>query len=68
MVASHMVQVKLVVKDPYGVELVEDDVNGSANGEQLFNRMNSMCEFAKWTRADTEGPDVNFTVMNSRDS
>ena len=61
-------KVKLVVKDDDDVTVVDDEIEGSVTGVQLFKEMNSRCEFGKWSRADALGEHVKFNVMNSRDT
>ena len=58
-------KVKLVVKDDEDVTVVEDEIDGSVNGDQIFKEMNTRCAFGLWERADAMGPGVLFTVMNS---
>ena len=58
-------KVRLVVKDDDDVTVVDDEIDGSVNGDHIFNAMNSRCDFGLWERADAMGPGVLFTVMNS---
>ena len=58
-------KVRLVVKDDDDVTVVDDEIDGSVNGDQIFNSMNSRCAFGLWERADAMGPAVRFAVMNS---
>jgi len=44
-------KIRLMVKDDDGMVVVDDEIECSATGEQLFNEMNRRCEFRKW-----EGP------------
>ena len=61
-------KVKLVVIDDEDVIVVDDEIDGSVNGDQIFKEMNSRCEFGLWERTDAMGPGVRFAVMNSRDA
>ena len=58
-------KVRLVVKDDDDVTVVDDEIDGSVNGDHIFNAMNSRCDFGLWERADAMGPAVRFAVMNS---
>ena len=61
-------KVRLVVKDDDDVTVVDDEIDGSVTGDQIFKEMNSRCAFGQWLKAEALGPNVKFTVMNSRDS
>ena len=61
-------KVKLLVKDDENVIVVDDEIDGSVTGDQIFKEMNSRCAFGLWERADAMGPGVRFAVMNSRDA
>ena len=58
-------KIRLVVKDDDDVTVVEDEIDGSVTGDQIFNAMNSRCAFGLWERADAMGPAVRCPVMNS---
>ena len=58
-------KVRLVVKDDDNVTVVEDEIDGSVNGDQIFKEMNTRCAFGLWERADAMGPAVRCPVMNS---
>ena len=61
-------KVRLVVKDDDDVTVVDDEIDGSVTGVQLFKAMNVHCAFGQWLKVESLGPNVKFTVMNSRDS
>ena len=65
MASTH--KVKLLVKDCDDMDILDQEIDGSVTGVQLFREMNSRCEFGKWSRADALGENVRFNVMNSRD-
>jgi hypothetical protein len=58
-------KIRLLVKDDDGVIVLDDEIECSATGEQLFNEMNRRCEFRKWERADMWVDKAVFAVSNS---
>ena len=58
-------KIRLVVKDDDDVTVVDDEIDGSVNGDQIFKEMNTRCAFGLWERADAMGPAVRCPVMNS---
>ena len=58
-------KIRLVVKDDDDVTIVDDEIDGRVNGDQIFNEMNTRCAFGLWERADAMGPGVRCAVMNS---
>ena len=61
-------KVKLVVLDDEDVIVVDDEIDGSVNGDQIFKEMNSRCAFGLWERACAKGHCVRFAVMDSADA
>ena len=58
-------KIRLLVRDDQEVIVVDDEIECSATGEQLFNEMNRRCEFRKWERADMWVDKEVFAVSNS---
>ena len=58
-------KVKLVVLDDEDVTVVEDEIDGSVNGDQIFKEMNTRCAFGLWERADALVDKEKFAVSNS---
>ena len=59
-------KVKLVVIDDQDVTVMENELDGSVNGDQIFKEMNSRYDWRLWEQADAIGPGVYCTVMNSQ--
>ena len=58
-------KVKLVVIDDQDVTVMENELDGGVNGDQIFKEMNSRYDWRLWEQADAIGPGVYCTVMNS---
>jgi len=58
-------KIRLLVRDDQEVIVVDDEIECSATGEELFNEMNRRCEFGKWERADMWVDKAVFAVSNS---
>ena len=61
-------KVRLLVKDDDDVVVVDDEIECSATGEQLFNEINRRCDFGEWERADAFVNKVPYAVSNSRNT